>query len=69
MKPYGQTYYKAPVVIVDYQSEPPKRRKRLLGPSLITIGSIMVANVIWPIVSHQLISSPRLQKQESYNFV
>ncbi len=63
MKPYGQTYYKAPVIIIT-APPPPNRLKRLLGPVLITIGSIMVTNVIWPIAEHQLISSPKLQKTE-----
>lgn len=63
MKPYGYTYHKAiPIVI---QPVPPVHPlKRLLGPVLITFGSIMVTNVIWPIVEHQLISSPKLQKSE-----
>lgn len=63
MKPYGYTYYKAPIVVV---SAPPPQNplKRLLGPTLITLGSIMVTNVLWPIIEHELISSPQLEKTE-----
>lgn len=64
MKPYGYTYHKAIPVIVQTVEKPVSPLKRLLGPALITVGSIMVANVIWPIIQHQLISSPRLEKAE-----
>lgn len=63
MKPYGFTYYKAiPVALVS--PRPAHPFKHLIGPALITLGSVMVTNVIWPIVEHQLISSPQLQKSE-----
>jgi sortase A len=63
MKPYGFTYQKAQVVIPSAPT-PPNRFRRLLGPVLITIGSIMVTNVIWPIIQHQLINSPQLARKE-----
>lgn len=62
MKPYSYRYVKAPVVVVSAAPIPKSRLKRLMGPMLITIGSIMLTNVIWPIVSYQVINSPGLQK-------
>lgn len=64
MKPYGYRYIKAPIVVaLAIPSERP-RWKRLFGPILITIGSIMLTNVIWPLVSYQLINSPQLQRTQ-----
>lgn len=63
MKPYGYTYHKA-IPIVVQAPQPVHPLKRLLGPVLITFGSIMVTNVLWPILEHQLVSSPQLQKSE-----
>lgn len=31
---------------------------------MVTIGSLMIANVVWPILSHQLLVSPQLQQSE-----
>jgi LPXTG-site transpeptidase (sortase) family protein len=64
MKPYGYTYHKAIPIVVQSTPKPAHPAKRLLGPILITLGSIMVTNVLWPILEHQLISSPQLQKTE-----
>jgi sortase A len=65
MKPYNYRYVKAPIVIIT--NEIPKKTsliKRLFGPILMTVGSIMIANVLWPILSYQLINSPQLQRTE-----
>lgn len=58
--PYHYFYLKAvqdPVV--------PRRSKslsRLLPPTFITLGSILIANVLWPLLSYQIFSAPGLQK-------
>lgn len=36
----------------------------ILPPVLVTLGSVLIANVIWPILSYQLFISPELQRQE-----
>jgi sortase A len=63
MKPYGHIYRKRippnPAVV-----SKTKKLKRLLGPVLITLGSIMVTNVVWPIVQHQLIHAPKMKRRE-----
>jgi sortase A len=65
MKPYGYTYQKAhPVIIIQGNVQPEHPLRRLLGPILITLGSIMVANVVWPIAQHQFVNSPQLQRAE-----
>jgi len=64
MKPYGYRYVKAPVVIITKEPPTKSRLKQLLGPMLITVGSLMVANVIWPILSYQFINSPSLRRTE-----
>ena len=46
---------------------PPKPRSRIrrLAPTiLITLGSLLLANVAWPIISYQIAVSPSLQKQQ-----
>lgn len=64
MKSSSYRYIKAPVVIVSTVPAVKPRWQRLFGPILITLGSIMLTNVIWPIVSYQLINSPQLQRQQ-----
>jgi len=41
-----------------------KRFQRLLPTILVTIGSLMIANVAWPIVSYQFFVAPQLQQTE-----
>lgn len=65
MKPYGYTITKAPVIIMSpVVAKPPSRLKRIIGPILMTLGSIMIANVVWPIVSYQIATAPGLQRTE-----
>lgn len=62
------TYVKAPITpfpIKKTRKKPGKIRK-LIPPVLITVGSIMIANVAWPLISYQLFTSPVIQHQ---NFV
>ncbi|MFC1749844.1 hypothetical protein ACFL2V_13675, partial [Pseudomonadota bacterium] len=40
------------------------RLKRLAPATLITLGSLLIANVAWPILHYQLIISPRIQKDQ-----
>lgn len=35
---------------------------KLISPILITLGSIAIANVVWPLLSHQIFVSPSIQK-------
>ena len=65
MKPSSYRYVKAPIVIItQVVPKPPNPWKRLFGPVLMTVGSVMIANVIWPILSYQLINSPQFQRTE-----
>lgn len=64
MKSYSYRYIKAPVVIVTSSPSPKSRWKRLMGPMLITIGSIMLTNVLWPLLSYQIMNAPQLQRTE-----
>ncbi|MFC1653641.1 sortase [Patescibacteria group bacterium] len=41
----------------------PKNFKKLFPPILITLGSILIANVAWPIISHELIISPQIKRE------
>jgi len=45
---------------------PDKSRKwgRILPSVLITLGSILIANVVWPVLSYQLFTAPQIQKDE-----
>jgi LPXTG-site transpeptidase (sortase) family protein len=40
------------------------RWSRVMPAALVTIGSVLIANVAWPILSFQLFSSPMLQKEK-----
>lgn len=42
-----------------------KRRKikRMMPAILVTMGSVLVANIVWPVISYQLFVSPELQRQ------
>lgn len=40
------------------------RLKRLLPTILVTIGSLMIANVVWPIISYQFFVAPKLHQSE-----
>ena len=42
----------------------PGRLKRLTPAILITLGSILMANVAWPIINYQFFVSPQLQRTE-----
>jgi sortase A len=42
----------------------PNRVLKLLPAALITSGSIVLANVVWPMISYQLFTAPALKKQE-----
>lgn len=44
------------------QYRPASKWSRILPAVLVTIGSVLVANVTWPIISYQLFISPLLQK-------
>lgn len=44
------------------QYRPVSKWSRILPAVLVTIGSVLVANVTWPIISYQLFISPMLQK-------
>ena len=64
-------YVKAPVAAsppipeaTPQKSRVPRRFLKLIPPALITLGSIMVANVAWPILSYQLFTAPAIQKTE-----
>lgn len=61
-------YKKAPIVLQYRTEEKPAgqqqkffHKRRLYPIVFVTIGSMLVANVTWPIISYQLISSPQLQ--------
>jgi sortase A len=45
-------------------SKPRSRIRRLAPTILITLGSLLLANVAWPIISYQLAVAPGLQKQQ-----
>lgn len=58
-------YVKAPVVsqAVSEKNNDYRRGWRTIFPSvLITLGSILIANVAWPIISYQLFTSPGIRK-------
>lgn len=40
-----------------------KKIKKLIPSILITLGSILIVNVIWPIISHELIFSPKIRRE------
>ncbi len=44
------------------QYRPTSKWSRILPAVLVTIGSVLVANVTWPIISYQLFVSPWLQR-------
>ncbi len=61
-------YRKAPVVIKNQPKEKKVlaqstqfQKKRFLPIILVTIGSMLIANVSWPIISYQILTSPSLQ--------
>lgn len=61
--------YRKSSPIIPSESKPRVKTKRgrisqLLPGVLITLGSIMIANVAWPIVSYQLVTAPRIRKTE-----
>ncbi len=43
------------------------RIRRLAPTVLITVGSLLLANVAWPIISYQLAVSPSLQQEELFS--
>lgn len=45
-------------------TQPRRFSMRLLSPILITLGSLLIANVLWPIINYQLIIAPKLQRSE-----
>ena len=50
---------------VEVQADSKKSQwKRLLSPVLMTLGSVLIANVLWPIISYQLFEAPKLAKTE-----
>lgn len=46
------------------RSKPRSNIRRLAPTILITLGSLLLANVVWPIISYQLAISPGLQQQQ-----
>jgi sortase A len=42
----------------------PSHMARIIPATFITIGSVLIANVAWPILSYQLIASPTLKRAE-----
>ena len=62
-KAYPYRYVKGPAECM-VAPAPPSGWRKLMGPVFITIGSIMISNVVWPIVSYQLINAPTLQRTE-----
>ena len=63
------TYRKAPLVChlpKDYYSPlavpRASKTKRLAGPLLITLGSLLIANVTWPLINYHLFVSPSYQQ-------
>jgi sortase A len=42
--------------------KPKSKLTKLLPTTLITLGSIMIANVLWPLLDYQLFSSPALRE-------
>lgn len=48
-------------------SGPEKKHARLLKilpPTLITLGSLLVANVLWPLINYQVFTAPSLKKDD-----
>ena len=41
-----------------------RRAKQIVPTSLITLGSIVIANALWPILSYQLFVAPKIRKVE-----
>ncbi len=63
------TYRKAPLVchlpkgyFSHYPPPQPSRVKRIAGPLLITLGSLLIANVTWPLINYQLFVTPSYQQ-------
>lgn len=63
-------YVKAPVkglatqLDVSDRSPKPSRMRKLIPTILITLGSVLIANVAWPILSYQLFVAPQIRKVE-----
>lgn len=59
-------YVKAPIVYInpDQASVAPRKRgwRRIIPSVLITFGSLLIANVAWPILSYQLFVAPDIKK-------
>ena len=60
-------YIKGPVgpPVTPLHSARPKiafKFKKSLPPILITLGSILIANVAWPIISHELVTAPSIRR-------
>jgi sortase A len=64
--PYRYRYHKAysapPTALLTPKAQ--SRLARIIPAALITIGSLLIANVAWPILSYQLITSPSLQRAQ-----
>src|SRR3989344_5080426 len=54
-------YVKAPVGTNGQPAQP--RWRRLLPSILITLGSVLLANVAWPWISHYLVVSPQFKRE------
>lgn len=57
-------YIKAPIVVINHEVPKGHRWSKLAAPVLLTVGSLLLANVIWPVMWYQLMSSPALQRVE-----
>jgi sortase A len=55
-------YVKAQVKVQEY-GEGRRKFSRLLPSILVTLGSVLIANVAWPIVSHELLVSPKIRRE------
>jgi sortase A len=57
-------YIKGPVTFLKTDHNPSSKPHQLIAPVLITLGSLLLANVAWPIVYYQIITAPSIRKTE-----
>jgi sortase A len=61
------TYIKAqPAPLLPPASTPPRPSwlARVAAPAMVTMGSLLVANVIWPLLSYQIFTAPGIKRTE-----
>lgn len=56
-----------PVEVAQTASKPRRllspKLKKIIPPAFITLGSLLIANVAWPIISHELITAPKIRQE------